>query len=187
MIYLPWVNKRNPHNSEVNQLHLSIYPTSTSTILSQPYVVWWLIIRGMILPFWSVSTQWRRKRMAVYILLITTLTRSYLCYSVPVVCCSCSNSCKLLLSCRRNILSRANGACRPVNPFSMYIDVTTHCSNPCSHQAAVCMLTHDKMAATSQTIYSDASSWTKRFVFWLKFHWTLFLVFQFTIIIYWLR
>ena len=33
----------------------------------------------------------------------------------------------------------------------------------------------DKMAAISQTIFSDAFSWMKSFVFWLKFHWSLFL------------
>ena len=39
-------------------------------------------------------------------------------------------------------------------------------------------LTHlpvDKMAAISQMIVSDAFSWMKSFVFWLKFHWSLFL------------
>ena len=36
------------------------------------------------------------------------------------------------------------------------------------------ILTHpslDKMAAISQTMFSDAFSWTKSFVFWLKFPW----------------
>ena len=33
----------------------------------------------------------------------------------------------------------------------------------------------DKMTAISPTIVSDAFSWMKRFVFWLKFHWSLFL------------
>ena len=38
-------------------------------------------------------------------------------------------------------------------------------------------LTHlplDTMAAISQTIFSDAFSWMKSFVFWSKFHWSLF-------------
>ena len=38
-------------------------------------------------------------------------------------------------------------------------------------------LTHlplDKMAAISQTTFSNAFSWMKSFVFWLKFHWSLF-------------
>ena len=42
------------------------------------------------------------------------------------------------------------------------------------------MLTHlplIKMTAISQTIFSDAFSWMKSFVFWLKFHWGLFLSF----------
>ena len=37
-------------------------------------------------------------------------------------------------------------------------------------------LTHlplDKMSAVSQTIFSDAFSWMKSLVFWLKFHWSL--------------
>ena len=33
----------------------------------------------------------------------------------------------------------------------------------------------DKMAAISQTIFSDAFLWMKSFVLWLKFHWSLFL------------
>ena len=39
-------------------------------------------------------------------------------------------------------------------------------------------LTHhplDKMGAILQTIFSDASLWMKSFVFWIKFHWSLFL------------
>ena len=45
-------------------------------------------------------------------------------------------------------------------------------------------LTHlplDIMAAFSQTIFSDAFSWMKSFVFWLKFPWCLFLRVQLTI------
>ena len=41
------------------------------------------------------------------------------------------------------------------------------------------------MAAISQTIFSDASSWLKSFVFWLKFQWSLFLRVQLTIIQHW--
>ena len=44
----------------------------------------------------------------------------------------------------------------------------------------------DKMAAISQ-IFWDAFSWVKRFVFWLNFHWGLFLRVQFTITQHWLR
>ena len=46
------------------------------------------------------------------------------------------------------------------------------------------VLTHlllDKMTAISQTIFSDAFLWMKSFVFWLKFHWGLFLGVQLTI------
>ena len=45
----------------------------------------------------------------------------------------------------------------------------------------------DKMAASSQTIFSDAFSWMKNFVFWLKFHWSLFLRVQLTITQHWFR
>ena len=38
-----------------------------------------------------------------------------------------------------------------------------------------------KMAAISQTTFSDAFSWMKSFVFWLRFHWSLFLRVQLTI------
>ena len=51
-------------------------------------------------------------------------------------------------------------------------------------------LTHlplDKMAAISQTIFSDAFSWMKSFLFWLKFHWSLFLRVQLTVIQHWFR
>ena len=49
-------------------------------------------------------------------------------------------------------------------------------------------LTHlpvDKMAPILQTIVSDAFSWIKSFVFWLKFHWSLFLRVQLTKLQYW--
>ena len=39
-----------------------------------------------------------------------------------------------------------------------------------------------KMAAISQTIISDAFSWMKIFVFWLKFHWSSFLRIQLTMV-----
>ena len=47
----------------------------------------------------------------------------------------------------------------------------------CPSCAGLRVLTHlplDKMAATLQMIYSDAFLWMKSFVFWLKFHWSLF-------------
>ena len=45
----------------------------------------------------------------------------------------------------------------------------------------------DKMAAISQMIFSDALLWMKIFVFWLKFHWSLFLSFQMTKAEHWFR
>ena len=51
-------------------------------------------------------------------------------------------------------------------------------------------LTHpplDKMDAILQTIFSDAFFWMKSFVFWLKFHWSLFLIVQLTITQHWFR
>ena len=45
-------------------------------------------------------------------------------------------------------------------------------------------LTHlpvDKMAAISWTTFSNAFSWMKSFVFWIDFHWSLFLRVQLTI------
>ena len=46
------------------------------------------------------------------------------------------------------------------------------------------LLTHlalDKMATILQTTFSDAFSWMKSFVLWLKFHWSLFVRVQLTI------
>ena len=51
-------------------------------------------------------------------------------------------------------------------------------------------LTHlalDKLAAISQTIFSDAFPWMKKFVFWLKFHWSLSLRVQLTRAQHWFR
>ena len=55
--------------------------------------------------------------------------------------------------------------------------------------AHIC-LTHlypDKMAAILQAIFSDAFLWMKNFVFWLKFHWSLFLRVRLTITQHWFR
>ena len=52
------------------------------------------------------------------------------------------------------------------------------------------LLTHwgrDKMAAVSQTTLSNAFSWTKMLEFRLRFHWSLFLRVQLTIIQHWFR
>ena len=51
-------------------------------------------------------------------------------------------------------------------------------------------LTHwgrDKMAAISQTTFSNAFSWMKMYEFRLRFHWSLFLVVQTTISQHWFR
>ena len=45
----------------------------------------------------------------------------------------------------------------------------------------------DKMAAVSQTIFSNAFSWMKMYEFRLKFHWSSFLRFQLTIFQHWFR
>ena len=65
----------------------------------------------------------------------------------------------------------SNGPCMP------------NCTTACKH--FVFFLTHhplDKMAAFSQMIYSDAFSWMKNFVFWSKFHLSLFLRVQLTML-----
>ena len=43
----------------------------------------------------------------------------------------------------------------------------------------------DKIAAISQTTFSNAFSWMKSFVFWFEFHWSLILIL--TISQYWFR
>ena len=60
----------------------------------------------------------------------------------------------------------------------------------CHISSCLFYLTHlplDKMAAISQTIFSYAFLWIKSFVFWLKFHWSLFLGFELTIFQHWFR
>ena len=51
------------------------------------------------------------------------------------------------------------------------------------------ILTHplDKIATILQTRFSDAFSWMASFVFWLKFHWSLFLRVQLAITQHWFR
>ena len=44
-----------------------------------------------------------------------------------------------------------------------------------------------QMAAISQTIFSNVFSWMKHFVFWLKFHWSLFFKVQLIISRHWFR
>ena len=52
------------------------------------------------------------------------------------------------------------------------------------------VLTHwgrDKMAATFQTIFSNPFSWMKMYKFRLRFHWSLFLRVESTVLHYWFR
>ena len=59
-----------------------------------------------------------------------------------------------------------------------------------SPQMSILQLTHwgrDKMAATSQTTFSNAFSWVKMYEFGLKLHWSLFLGVQLTIFHHWVR
>ena len=70
-------------------------------------------------------------------------------------------------------------------------------SQKCSHLpcnfcglGASCVLTHlplDNMAAISQMICSDAFPWMESYVFWLKFHWSLFVTVHLIIIQHWFR
>ena len=43
------------------------------------------------------------------------------------------------------------------------------------------------MASISPTMFSDTFSWTKSVIFWLQFHWSLFLRVQLTIFQHWFR
>ena len=66
----------------------------------------------------------------------------------------------------------------------------THLTPPPSHHPPTHPPLHpplDKMAAISQTIYSDALSWMFSNNFCLKFHWSLFLMIQLTIAQHWFR
>ena len=57
------------------------------------------------------------------------------------------------------------------HPFFTIIKRNIDMSHP-----SMKMLTHrplNKMASISETIFSNAFSWMKNFVFWFKFHWSL--------------
>ena len=59
-----------------------------------------------------------------------------------------------------------------------------YCPQPHSSQATQYSLTHlplDKMAAISQTIFSNAFSWMKTSEFQIMFHWNVFLMVKLTI------
>ena len=70
--------------------------------------------------------------------------------------------------------------------------VTTHRNTPTPYAARSldAVLTHwgrDKMAAVSQTTFSNAFSWMKMFEFRLKFDWSVFPRVQLTIFQHWFR
>ena len=69
---------------------------------------------------------------------------------------------------------------------------TVHSSTPIADDVPLTKLylTHwgqDKMAAVSQTTLSNAFSWIEILEYRLRFHWSLFLRVQLTIIQYWFR
>ena len=82
-----------------------------------------------------------------------------------------------------------------VNPKYLWSQGVTNCmilcgcNYPCpmmvahrwSNQSLLTYGGRDKMAAISQTMFSNAFSWMKIYEFYLRFHWSLFLRFQFTI------
>ena len=55
------------------------------------------------------------------------------------------------------------------------------------HDAAVTHWSRERMAAISQTTFSNAFSWMKIYEFRLKFHWSLFPRVQLTIFQHWFR
>ena len=82
-----------------------------------------------------------------------------------------------------------------LKPTTLVVKMLMPFWNLAGSSAATCQiskvnLTHlplDEMDAISQTIFSDPFSWMKSFVFWLKFHQSLFLRVQLTIIQHWFR
>ena len=70
--------------------------------------------------------------------------------------------------------------------FEICIMESLDCS-PTSLHVCTWWKNWDKMAAISQTIFSGAFSRMKRFVFWLRFQWSLFLRVQLTITQNWFR
>ena len=75
-------------------------------------------------------------------------------------------------------------------PYCVY--VYSHITDQYQHIETkfLVLLTHlplNKMAAISQTTFSNAFSWIKSFVFWFKFHWSLFLMVELTIFRHWFR
>ena len=56
-----------------------------------------------------------------------------------------------------------------------------------SHMIALILWGRYKMAAISQTTFSNAFSWIKMYGLCLRFHWSLFLRFELTIFHHWFR
>ena len=83
-------------------------------------------------------------------------------------------------------LKLVSGKYRPFC-FNLSVLIFTHCLllwmdwGPLTHWG------RDKMAAVSQTTLSNAFSWMKMLEFRLRFHWSLFLKDQLTIIQHWFR
>ena len=68
------------------------------------------------------------------------------------------------------------------------IDQVLWCHVTSSGLKELTYLPLDKMATTiSQTIFSNDFSWMKSFVFWFKFHWSVFLGVQLKISQHWLK
>ena len=80
---------------------------------------------------------------------------------------------------------KSNSSPKQSNMHSGFMTHDFHTAMQCAVlTSGCCVLTHlssDKMAAISQTIFSDAFLWMKSFAFWLKFYWSLFLRVQLTI------
>ena len=82
---------------------------------------------------------------------------------------------------------------KPGNKTSCHLvngSTCTHSSNKGHFCWNGCKLTHlplNKMAAISQTTFSNAFSLIKRFVDWYEFHWSLFPRVQLTIFRHWFR
>ena len=95
------------------------------------------------------------------------------------------------------LLSGMWKTCQWGQPSAVYVKCWLHMTHHqhrrgISHdsQGLDSILTHlppDKMAAILQTIFSDAFSWMKSFVFWLIFHWSLFLRVHLTVSQHWFR
>ena len=85
------------------------------------------------------------------------------------------------IDCTKSILSSSMQIARR---YSLYLIYHTETRTP------ICILANwgwDEIDAILQTTFSNAFSRMKSFIFWLKFHWSLFLGAQFTITQHWFR